>query len=118
MFGKLPLDFCPGFRFAGRLAVSAPAMRPVFLCCFASLLLTLGGCEPSWRRQFPDGTKLYERTADHKYFGKVVGFEAQHDFHNGTSPDAAILIEPAEEGQVPLWGSCATCAATFQTEAR
>ncbi len=91
-------------------------MRPVLLCCFAALLLTLSGCEPSWRRQFPDGTKLYERT-DHKYFGKVVGFEPRHDFHNGTAPDAAILIEPAEEGQTPQWGSCATCAATFQIEA-
>ncbi len=91
-------------------------MRRALLCCLVPLLLTLSGCEPSWRRQFPDGTKLYERT-DHKYFGKVVEFEARHDFHNGTAPDAAVLIEPAEEGQVPQWGSCATCAATFQTEA-
>lgn len=90
-------------------------MYRVFLCCLLPMLLTLSGCEPSWRRQFPDGTKLYERS-ERRYFGKVIGFEASHDFHNGTTPAAAILIEPAEEGQAPQWGSCATCAATFQVE--
>ena len=42
--------------------------------------------------RFPNGTKLYDRT-DHKYFGKVVGYEERHDFHNGTAPAPAILIE-------------------------
>ena len=90
-------------------------MRQTILCCLVPLLLTLSGCEPSWRAQFPNGAKLYERTG-HKYFGKVVGFEAHHDFHNGTAPDAAVLIAQAEEGQASQWGSCATCAATFQIE--
>ena len=83
------------------------------LCGLASLSLALSGCEPSWRAQFPNGTKLYEQ-ADHKYFGKVVGFEAAHDFHNGTPPGPAVLIEPAEAGQPQQWGSCPTCAATFE----
>ena len=91
-------------------------MRVLLLYCVVPLLLTLSGCEPSWRTQFPNGTKLYERS-EHKLFGKVVGFEAAHDFHNGTPPGAAILIEPAEEGLPQQWGSCATCAATFQVEA-
>ncbi len=90
-------------------------MRLRFLCCLVLFLLTLSGCEPSWRAQFPDGAKLYER-ADHKYFGKVIGYEATHDFHNGTPPAPAVLIEPAEEGQVSQWGSCATCTATFKIE--
>ena len=88
----------------------------LFLCCLATVSLLLSGCEPAWRTQFPNGTKLYER-AGHKYFGKVVGFEAAHDFHNGTPPGAAVLIEPAETGQPQQWGSCATCAATFELEA-
>ena len=91
-------------------------MRLSYLCCLAFVVLTLSGCEPAWRKQFPNGTKLYEHT-DHRYFGKVIGFEASHDFHNGTPPDAAILIEPAEQGQPQQWGSCATCAATFEVAA-
>ena len=91
-------------------------MRLKLFCCLVPVLLTFSGCEPSWRAQLPNGAKLYER-ADHKYFGKVIGYEARHDFHNGTTPDAAVLIESAEAGQPPQWGSCATCAATFQIEA-
>ena len=90
-------------------------MRRFFLCCFVPLLLSLSGCEPSWRSQFPNGTKLYERT-DHKYFGKVIGYETSHDFRNSTPPGPAVLIEPAEAGQPAQWGSCATCTATFKVE--
>ena len=90
-------------------------MRRLLPCCLVPLVLTLSGCGPSWRTQFPDGTKLYERV-DHRYFGKVIAYEAAHDFHNGTMPVPAILIEPAEDGQPPQWGGCATCAATFKIE--
>ena len=86
-----------------------------FLRCLVLLFLIVSGCEPSWRTQLPNGTKFYERTG-HKYFGKVIGYETRHDFHNGTPPTPAVLIETAEPGQTPQWGSCATCAATFQVE--
>ena len=92
------------------------AMYRAILCCLVPMMLTLSGCEPSWRGQFPDGTKLYDRS-EHRYFGKVIGFDPHHDFHNGTAPEAAVLIESSEDGQTPQWGSCATCAATFQIEA-
>ena len=119
--GELPLDFSVGFRaLTGRPAAFDPAMQPVFLCCLASRCRCLilerlrarrgGGSFP----MAPSSTNAPTTSI----FGKVIGFEARHDFHNGTAPDAAILIEPAEAGQVPQWGSCATCAATFTTEAR
>ena len=96
-------------------------MYRIFSICFLLpdfCVDRLSGCEPAWRNQFPDGTKLYEQTG-HKYFGKVVGLRSRARFPQrhpalGVRP---ILIEPAEEGQTPQWGSCATCAATFQTEA-
>ncbi len=77
------------------------------------LLVVLCGCEPSWKSHFRQGAKLYEKSG-HRYFGKVVGYEAAHDFHNGTSPQPAILIEPAEGGEAAqTWGACSTCDATF-----
>ena len=81
------------------------------------MLVALCGCEPSWSSQFRPGTKLYEREG-HRYFGKVVGYEAQHDFHNGTPPQAAVLIETAEgDKETQVWGACSTCASTFKVEA-
>ena len=80
------------------------------------LMVTLCGCGPAWSSQFHPGTKLYERK-DHHYFGKVVAYEAEHDFHNGTPPQAAVLIEPAEGGEAArVWGACSTCASTFTVE--
>ena len=82
-------------------------------CCLA-VVLVLSGCGPSWPARFPMGTRLYERP-DHRYLGKVVGFDAARDFHNGTGPKAAILIEqPAGEGRI--WGACETCAASLEVE--
>ena len=79
------------------------------------LLVLFSGCDSSWRSRFPIGTKLYE-TEGHRLFGKVVGYENSHDFANGTGPGPAILIESAGGGQERVWGSCATCAAEFETE--
>lgn len=80
------------------------------------LLMVLCGCDPAWKTQFREGSKLYDKNG-HNYFGKVVGYDAQHDFNNGTQPQAAILIEPAEGGaDARVWGACATCAATFDVE--
>lgn len=77
----------------------------------------LYGCGPAWSSQFREGTKLYEKN-NHRYFGKVVAYEDKHDFHNGTSAQAAILIEPAEGGEAArVWGACGTCATTFTVEA-
>ena len=79
------------------------------------LLMILGGCEPAWRAQFPKGSLLYDRT-DHHLFGKVVSYEESHDFHNGTPPEPAILIEQ-ENDHTQVWGACATCAASFDIKA-
>ncbi len=82
------------------------------------LLMVLVGCEPSYKSRFKQGAKLYEKNG-HNYFGKVVGYEEAHDFHNGTPPQAAVLIEPAEGGEAArTWGSCSTCLATFDVEAQ
>ena len=78
------------------------------------LPLVLGGCQPPWRSQFPNGAELSSRM-DHQRFGKVVGYEASHDFHNGTAPEPAILIEQ-DSDHTSVWGSCATCAATFDVK--
>ena len=80
------------------------------------LALMLGGCQPSWRSQFPRDSVLYDRS-DHHLFGKVVGYEDKHDFHNGTGPQAAILIDQ-ESDHTTVWGSCVTCAATFDVKAQ
>ena len=80
------------------------------------LLVLFSGCDSSWRTRIPIGTKLYEGT-NHQYFGKVIGYENQHDFSNGTDPCPAILIEPADPGREKVWGSCATCAASFDMQA-
>ena len=89
-----------------------------FSCLTRSLtglaLVLLVGCEPSGRAQFPVGSQLYNRT-DHHLFGKVVGFEATHDFHNGTPPEQAILIEQ-ESDHTTVWGACTTCSATFDVK--
>ncbi len=90
-------------------------MRLAVVRLVLPLLLVLGGCGQNWRSQFPDGTRLYEK-GSRQYFGKVVRYDPRHDFHNGTPPEAAIQIELADGGQEPVWGSCATCAATFQAE--
>ncbi len=90
-------------------------MRWVFICRGFLLLLMVAGCDSSWRSRFPVGTKLYDET-DHHFFGQVVAFEDSHDFHNGTGPVPAILIEQADAGHTRVWGSCATCAATFSVE--
>ena len=83
---------------------------------FSVLLpLILGGCQPAWRSQFPDGTQLFDRT-DHHRFGKVVRYEASHDFHNGTAPEAAILVEQ-DVDHTAVWGACATCAVAFDVKA-
>ena len=82
---------------------------------FLSLLFILSGCEPAWHNQFPNGSQLFDR-ADHHRFGKVVGYEDIHDFHNGTVPAPAILIEQ-DSDHTTVWGSCATCAATFDVKA-
>ena len=79
------------------------------------LLLLFSGCDSSWRTRFPIGTKLYE-SEGHRLFGKVVGYTNSHDFENGTNPGPAILIESAEGGHERVWGSCATCAAEFESE--
>ena len=79
------------------------------------LMLFLSGCDSSWRTSFPNGTKLYE-SEGHRLFGKVVGYENRHDFNNGTVPGPAILIETAEGSHERVWGSCATCAASFESE--
>ena len=65
--------------------------------------------------QFRDGAKLYDRET-HRYFGKVVGYAANHDFHNGTPPQPAILIETSEGNGEQSWGACSTCAAVFEVE--
>lgn len=79
-------------------------------------LLVVAGCEPSWRSQFKEGAKLYDKNG-HRYFGTVVGYDATHDFHNGTAAQPAILIEPAEGGEAArIWGACSTCAATFDVQ--
>ena len=91
-------------------------MRLVIILRGIFLLLVVTGCESSWRTHFPIGTKLYEQT-DHHYFGKVVSYEDRHDFHNGTDPAPSILIEQADDGHAQIWGSCSTCAATFQVVA-
>ena len=80
------------------------------------LLMTLWGCEPAWRSEYKDGAKLYEKET-HRYFGKVVGYVKSHDFHNGTAPQAAILIEPEGGGNDSrMWGACSTCMATFDVK--
>ena len=79
-------------------------------------LLAVIGCGPARPAQFRNGAKLYDRQS-HQYFGKVVGYERTHDFHNGTPAQSAILIEPpngGEEGRV--WGACGTCTATFEVK--
>ena len=74
------------------------------------------GCQPAGRAQFKEGTKLYDKQT-HQYFGQVVGYERDHDFHNGTFLQPAILIEPAEGGAAArVWGACSTCTATFDTK--
>jgi hypothetical protein len=79
------------------------------------LLLLCSGCDSPWRSRFPIGTRLYEPEG-HRYFGKVVGYDDQHDFANGTSAGPAILIEPEERGYEPVWGACATCSTLFEVE--
>ena len=91
------------------------AIRPAIACLFVSSLLAVSGCTRPWRAQFPDGTHLYDR-ANHQPFGKVVGYEVNHDFHNGTAAEPAILIEQ-DSDHTQVWGSCATCAATFESKA-
>ena len=76
------------------------------------LLLIVTGCGSPWRTEFPVGTKLYDQET-HRYFGKVVAYEDHHDFRNGTEPSPSILIEQ-DDGHTQVWGSCSTCAATFQ----
>ena len=79
-------------------------------------LLALWGCEPAWRAEFKNGAKLYDK-GNHHYFGKVVGYTEVHDFHNGTAPQPAILIEPEGSGDAGrVWGACSTCAATFDVK--
>lgn len=91
-------------------------MRLALLRLVLPFLLVLGGCEPAWQARFPTGTKLYEKTG-HRYFGKVVGFESQHDFHNGTPAQPAIQIEQDDAAHTTVWGACSTCAASFDIEA-
>ena len=86
-----------------------------FLSVFVVLPLILAACQPAWRTQFPDGTQLFDR-ADHHRFGEVVGYEALHDFRNGTAAEPAILIEQ-DSDHTQVWGACATCAATFEMKA-
>ncbi len=90
------------------------ALTRVAAALILPLLMILGGCEPAWRSQFPKGTQLYDR-ADHHLFGKVVGYEESHDFHNGTQPEPAILIEQ-ESDHTQIWGACGTCAASFDSK--
>lgn len=77
------------------------------------LLLIVTGCDSPWRTRFPIGTRLYDQES-HRFFGKVVGYEGRHDFQNGTEPTPAILIEQEDAAHTRVWGSCTTCAATFQ----
>ena len=92
--------------------MSAVMRRTVFL--LAPLLLIFSGCEPPWQSQFPKNSQLYDRT-DHHRFGKVVGYDSAHDFHNGTAPEPAILIEK-DEDHTTVWGACATCASSFDVK--
>ncbi len=87
------------------------ALTRIAAALILPLLMILGGCEPAWRSQFPKDSLLYDRT-DHHLFGKVVGYEEAHDFHNGTQPESAILIEQSSD-HATVWGACATCAASF-----
>ena len=80
------------------------------------LVVLFSGCDSSWRSHFPVGTKLYDSTS-HQYFGQVVSYENRHDFGNGTDPGPAILIEQADGSHERVWGSCATCAASFEVRA-
>ena len=91
----------------------------MFLACARSggclLLLAAVACGPTRPGLFRDGVKLYERET-HQYFGKVVSYEAGHDFHNGFPPQPAILIERDEGKGDPTWGACSTCAAVFEVK--
>ena len=76
-------------------------------------LLATVACGPTRPAQFRDGAKLYDRET-HQYFGKVVGYQADHDFHNGFAPQPAILIDKGEGQGDPTWGACSTCAAVLE----
>ncbi len=90
-------------------------MQISFLRGTTLLLLALAGCTSPWRDRFPDGSRLYERDG-HKYFGKVIAYDPRHDFGNGMAAGPAVLIQSAGGGHPPVWGSCATCAATMDVE--
>jgi hypothetical protein len=91
-------------------------MRRVFSVCFCALflLLALGGCGSSWQAQFPVGARLYERPG-HIYFGKVVGYDARHEFANEAGARPAILIAQAAGGG-EIWGACQTCTDSMDIE--
>ena len=78
-------------------------------------LLAVVGCGPTRPSQFKDGAKLYDRGTQ-QYFGRVVGYNASHDFHNGTSPQPAILIEFTDGQGKQTWGACSTCATIFEVK--
>ncbi len=77
------------------------------------MLLIVTGCDSPWRSRFPIGTKLYDQNS-HQFFGKVVAYEDHHNFQNGTEPGPSVLIEQSDAEHTQVWGSCATCASTFQ----
>ena len=68
-------------------------MRYAIIRSLLLLVLWFSGCDSPWRSRFPIGTELYD-ISNHRYFGKVVGYENRHDFKNGTEAGPAILIEP------------------------
>ena len=74
------------------------------------------GCGPTRPAQFKDGAKLYDKQS-HQYFGKVVGFNADHDFHNGMPPQPSILIEPADgNAATRSWGGVQHVYGDFRCE--
>ncbi len=77
--------------------------------------VVLAACGESWRAKFPDGTRLYDANK-HQYFGRVVGYDEQHDFQNGTNAQAAILIEEADDAHTRVWASCETAQEAFAME--
>lgn len=88
--------------------------------CLGVITLLASGCDVSTRLRYRAGTKLYERPTHH-FYGQVVTYDAEHDFHNGMTAQPAVEIEldPSESlhGEKDrVWASCDVINSGYQTE--
>ena len=108
--------FPPSLRSAPFPAGSRPKSTTARLALGAALRWWTAGCGKGLpcRQELPVGSQLFTRDNPHTLYGRVVGHDSSHDFHNGMGPRAAAEIALEDGSGRRVWAACETIPLIFE----